>query len=128
VVKWFALLVFRAGIWKRARIGAETVDAGLFGRAIVQIRAANCFATSIWIATETGWALTDGSVEDSVTNRSTRASGWVTDGFALSVNTGVCSRTFFVHLAADLIASDERITRQSFTTGTDRFAIDDATN
>lgn len=111
VVKWFALLVFSTSIWQRARIGAETVDAGLFGRAIVEVRAANGFTACVWIATETGWTLTDSSVKDSIADSSTRASGWVTDGFALSVNTCVCSRTFFVYLTSDLVASDERITR-----------------
>ena len=48
--------------------------------------------------------------------------------FALSVDAGVCSRTFLVDSAADFEAGDQRIASHSFGASADWFAVDDSTN
>jgi len=67
-------------------------------------------------------------MEDTFANSSTDASCWVTDGFTVSIDTGVISRTFLIHSAADLVAALERITRHSIGTGADWFTVDNFTD
>lgn len=82
--------------------------------------------TSVGVSAGAGRALADGPVLDSLADGSADTGRGMTDGLALAVAAGMGAGTLFVHSAADLEASDERIASVAVGTGAHWFTVDDA--
>lgn len=105
MIERLTFLIDSASVRHGARIGTNAVETGSICGAVLQVGAANSFAAGIGIAFRSRRTFANGSVVDSLTDGPAFAGGRRADGFALSVDTSVCSRAFFVHRATHLVTS-----------------------